>query len=112
MKAAYITKTGPPDVIVYGDLPAPKPAPTECLVKVAAVDVNPIDVYVRAGMIPGKLNFPYIVGRDLAGTVVETGAKVNQFKVGDRVWASNLGFAGRQGSFSEFSAVDECWMHA
>jgi NADPH:quinone reductase len=111
MKAAYITKTGLPEVITYGDLPSPKPGPTECLVKVTAVDLNPIDVYVRAGMVPGKLNFPYIVGRDLTGTVVEVGAQVKQFKVGDRIWASNLGFAGRPGSFSEFSAVDECWLH-
>jgi len=111
MKAAYITKTGPPDVIVYGDLPTPKPGPTECIVKVAAVDVNPIDVYVRAGMIPTKLNFPYILGRDLAGTVAEAGTEVKKFKAGDRVWASNLGFAGRQGSFSEFAAVDDCWLH-
>jgi len=111
MKAAYITKTGPPDVIVYGDLPTPKPGPTECIVKVAAVDVNPIDVYVRAGMIPTKLNFPYILGRDLAGTVAEAGTEVKKFKAGDRVWASNLGFAGRQGSSSEFAAVDDCWLH-
>ena len=112
MKAAYITKTGPPEVIVYGDLPTPKPGPGQCLIKVGAVDVNPIDVYVRGGFVPAKLEFPYIVGRDLAGTVVEAGADVKRFKAGDRVWASNLGFAGRQGSFSEFSVVDECWLHA
>lgn len=112
MKAAYITRTGPPDVIIYGDLPAPKPGPTECLIKVAAVDVNPIDTYVRSGMIPAKINFPFILGRDLAGTITEVGAQVKRFKVGDRVWASNQGFAGRPGTFSEFAAVDECWLHA
>ena len=111
MKAAYITCTGPPEVIVYGDLPEPRPGPTECLVKVAAVDVNPIDVYVRAGMVPAKINFPFILGRDLAGTIIETGAQVKRFKSGDRVWASNQGFAGRQGTFSELAAVDECWLH-
>lgn len=112
MKAAYITRTGPPDVIIYGDLPAPKPGPTECLIKVAAVDVNPIDTYVRSGMIPAKINFPFILGRDLAGTITEVGAQVKRFKIGDRVWASNQGFAGRPGTFSEFAAVEECWLHA
>jgi NADPH2:quinone reductase len=112
VKAAYITKTGPPEVITYGDLPVPKPGPTECLIKVGAVDVNPIDIYIRSGMAPAKLNFPYILGRDLAGTVVETGATVKRFKKGDRVWATNQGFAGRQGTFAEFAAVDECWLHA
>ena len=112
MKAAYITRTGPPEVIVYGDLPAPKPGPTECLIKVGAVDVNPIDTYVRGGIVPAKLNFPFILGRDLAGAVMEAGAQVKRFKVGDRLWASNQGFAGRPGTFSELAAVDECWLHA
>jgi NADPH2:quinone reductase len=111
MKAAYIIRTGPPELITYGDLPAPKPGPTECLIKVAAVDVNPIDTYVRSGLVPAKLSFPFILGRDLAGTVVEVGAQVQRCRRGDRVWATNQGFAGRQGTFSEFAAVDECWLH-
>ena len=111
MKAAYITRTGPPEVITYGDLPTCKPGPTECLVKVVAVDVNPIDTYVRSGMIPTKLDFPFILGRDLAGQIIEVGAQVKRFKPDDRVWATNQGFAGRPGTFSEFAAVDECWLH-
>jgi len=84
MKAAYITQTGSPEVITYGDLPDPKPTRRQCLIKVAAVDVNPIDVYVRSGAIPAKLSYPFILGRDLAGTVVEAGAGVRDFKVGDQ----------------------------
>src|SRR6516225_2469994 len=106
MKAAYINKTGPPEVIVYGDLPEPRRGPSQCLVRVTAVDVNPIDVYVRGGMIPAKLSFPHILGRDLAGRVVEVGAAVTGFKVGDRVWATGQGTAGRGGTFAEFVAVD------
>jgi NADPH2:quinone reductase len=111
MKAAYINQTGSPDVIVYGELPTPKPTRTQCLVKVAAVDVNPIDVYVRSGLIPIKSAFPAILGRDLAGTVVECGAGVKRFKVGDRVWASCQGSDGRPGTFAEFAAVDERWLN-
>jgi NADPH2:quinone reductase len=111
MKAAYINQTGAPDVITYGDLPAPKPTRRQCLIKVAAVDVNPIDVYVRSGAIPAKLSFPFILGRDLAGTVVEAGAGVKGFKVGDRVWATNQGTDGRPGTFAEFAAVDHRWLH-
>src|SRR5436305_1217477 len=99
MKAAYINQTGPPEVIKYGDLPDPKPGTSECLVRVVAVDVNPIDVYIRAGMIPARLNFPYIIGRDLAGTVIETGPNVKQYKPGDRVWVTGQGVDGRPGSF-------------
>jgi len=111
MKAAYITQTGPPEVIIYGDLPTPKPGPSQCLIKVSAVDVNPIDVYIRSGSVPAKLTFPYILGRDLAGTIVEAGAKVTRFKVGDRVWVTGQGVGERQGTFAEFASVDEQWLH-
>src|SRR6516225_274943 len=112
MKAAYINQTGPPEVIVYGDLPTPKPRRTECLVKVGAVDVHPIDTYIRGGLVPAKLTFPYILGRDLAGNVIEAGAGVKRFKAGDRVWATGQGTADRNGTFAEFAAVDERWLYA
>jgi len=111
MKAAYITQTGTPDVITYGDLPTPKPTRRQCLIKVGAVDVNPIDIYIRTGAIPAKLTFPFILGRDLAGTVVEAGTSVKGIKVGDRVWASNQGTEGRSGTFAEFAAVDKRWLY-
>ncbi|MGO9203405.1 MAG: NADPH:quinone reductase [Limisphaerales bacterium] len=111
MKAAYIERTGPAEVIVYGDLPDPKPGRRQCLVKVAAVDVNPIDIYIRNGSIPAKLSFPCILGRDLAGTVLETGAGVKSFKPGDRVWATSQGTDGRPGTFAELAAVDERWLN-
>ena len=111
MKAAYINQTGPPEVIQYGELPTPTPGRTQCLVQVVAVDVNPIDVYVRSGMVPANLSFPWIPGRDLAGTVVESGPGVKRFKVGDRVWASSQGSDGRPGTFAQFAAVDERWLN-
>lgn len=111
MKAAYIEQTGGPEVINYGDLPDAKPKRTECLIKVSAVDLNPIDVYIRSGLIPAKLSFPYILGRDVAGTVLETGVAVKRFKAGDRVWASNQGTDGRPGTFAELVAVDERWLN-
>lgn len=111
MKAAYITKTGPPDVIIYGDLPAPAIGRKQCLVKVTAVDVNPVDTYIRGGMIPASLPFPFVIGCDLAGTVAEIAPGVKRFQRGDRVWASNQSLHGRQGTFSEYAAVDEQWLY-
>jgi len=111
MKAAYINKTGPPENIIYGELPAPQPAASQCLIRVSAVAVNPIDTYVRGGMVPMKLTFPFVIGCDLAGSVVATGPEVKRFKPGDRVWGSNQGLLGRQGTFSEFAAVDEAWLY-
>ena len=112
MKAAYINRTGPPESIIYGDLPTVKPGPADCVVKVGAVAVNPIDTYVRGGLVPMPLTFPFVIGCDLAGTVVEVGAEVDRFKPGDRVWGSNQGLLGRRGTFSEFVTVDENWLYA
>jgi len=111
MKAAYINKTGPPENIQYGDLPAPGPGPTQCLVKVSAVALNPVDTYIRGGAIQMPLPSPFIVGCDLAGTVAEVGPGVTRFEPGDRVWGSNQGLLGRQGTFAEYCAVDECWLY-
>lgn len=111
MKAAYIERTGPPENIVFGELPAPKPTATQCLVKVGAVAVNPVDTYIRSGMIQMQLPFPFIVGCDVAGTVAEVGSSVTRFEPGDRVWGSNQGLLGRQGTFAEYAAVDECWLY-
>ena len=74
MKAAYIEKPGPPENIVYGNQPKPKPAENQVLVKVKAVAVNPVDTYIRAGMYPMDLPQPFIVGCDLAGVVEAVGA--------------------------------------
>ena len=111
MKAAYINETGPPGNIIYGDLPAPVPTTSQCLIKVAAVAVNPVDTYIRSGLVQASLPFPFVLGCDLAGTVVEAGSKVTRFKPGDRVWGSNQGLLGRQGTFSEYAAVGEEWLY-
>lgn len=111
MKAAYIEETGPPENIHFGELPTPEPGPSQVLVKVEAVSVNPVDTYIRGGLISVPLPRPFIVGCDLAGTVVSVGGECKKFKVGDRVWGTNQGLLGRQGTFSEYAAVDECWLY-
>ncbi len=111
MKAAYIEKTGPPKNIHFGDLPDPVPTDEQVLVRVAAVSVNPIDTYVRSGMVEMDLPTPYVIGCDLAGVVEAVGPKVKRLQVGDRVWGSNQGLLGRQGTFAELAAVDECWLY-
>jgi NADPH2:quinone reductase len=111
MKAAFIRQTGAPSVIEFGELPTPEPRPTEVLVKVGAVAVNPIDTYIRAGIVSMISHFPYIIGSDLAGTVEAVGSEVKRFKSGDRVWGSNQGLFGRRGTFAEYASVDERWLY-
>lgn len=111
MKAAFFTQTGPPSVIQYGDLPTPEPAGARVLVRVNAVAVNPIDTYIRSGLVKFDLPSPFIIGCDVAGVVEAVGPDVARFEPGDRVWGSNQGLLGRQGTFSEFACIDECWLY-
>ena len=111
MKAAYIEQTGPPENIKIGDLPVPELGPGQVLVKVRAASLNPLDLYIRSGLVAFSLPFPYIIACDLAGTVVKLGPQTRKFKVGDRVWGSNQGVLGRQGVAAEFAAVGEEWLH-
>lgn len=111
MKAAFITTTGGSDTIQHGDLPDPVPGPREVLVRVRAAAINPIDTYIRAGTVAMPLRFPFVVGCDLAGEVVSVGPEVTGFRPGMRVWGSNQGVLGRQGTCAELAAVDERWLY-
>lgn len=111
MKAAYIKETGPPENIIYGDLPDPSVHGAEVLVRTGAVAVNPVDTYIRNGANYWELPMPFVVGSDVAGTVTAVGPDATRFQVGDRVWGTNQGFMGRQGTFAELSVIDECWLY-
>jgi len=111
MKAACIERTGPPEVIELRDLPEPSPGPGQVLVRVAASAVNPIDTYVRAGSVAMPLEFPFVVGCDLAGEVVAVGEGVGSPRPGMRVWGSNQGLLGRQGTAAEYTLVDPRWLY-
>jgi NADPH:quinone reductase-like Zn-dependent oxidoreductase len=105
MTAAYVTALGPAELIRVGPLPVPAPGPTDALVAVEAVAVNQVDTLIRSGSYPTPTPFPFVVGRDLVGTVREVGPGVAGFRPGDRVWCNSLGHDGRQGSFAELAVV-------
>lgn len=107
MRAAFIRQTGSIDVIEVGELPIPRPGPTDVLVRMQASEVNHVDLFVRSGAYPTHTPFPFVIGRDLIGTVVDKGAGVARFAVGDGVWCNSLGHHGRQGAWSEYAVVAE-----
>jgi NADPH2:quinone reductase len=111
MKAAYLETTGAPDVLRYGELPKPAPKAGEVLIKVGAAALNPIDTYIRAGIVNMPLPKPFITGCDVAGIVEAIGSGVTQFEPGDRVWGSNQGLLGRQGSCAEYVCAAEEWFY-
>jgi NADPH:quinone reductase-like Zn-dependent oxidoreductase len=103
--AAYITGHGSPDAIRVGELPVPEPGPTDVIVRTEALAVNHVDTFVRSGSYRTHTPFPFVIGRDLVGTVAARGAGVAKFRAGDRVWCNSLGHDGRQGSFARYALV-------
>jgi NADPH:quinone reductase-like Zn-dependent oxidoreductase len=89
MKAIVVHQYGGPEVLKFEDYPDPVPSPGEVLVRVAATSVNPIDYKRRAGLMKDfyPLQFPGLIGVDMAGTVVKIGPGVEGFSAGDQVFA-------------------------
>ena len=89
MKAVVVHRYGGPEVLKFEEYPDPVPGPGEVLVRVAATSVNPIDYKRRAGLTKDfyPIQFPGLIGVDIAGTVVKIGPGVDGFSVGDQVFA-------------------------
>jgi NADPH:quinone reductase-like Zn-dependent oxidoreductase len=106
VRAAYVEALGDASAIRYGRLPDPVPGPRQVLVRVEAVAVNTVDTLVRSGRWVTEVEFPLVLGRDLAGTVAAAGAAVTDLPIGARVWTNSAGYGGRPGATAELVAVD------
>ena len=106
MKAIVINKKGSLDNLEIIDLPIPLINPGQVLVKIKACGINPVD---WKGIVHSYFQMPfYIPGTDISGTVVNVGAAVTAFKIGDDVIGS-LEWA-KQGAFAEYVATEEKYL--
>jgi NADPH:quinone reductase-like Zn-dependent oxidoreductase len=105
MKAVVAHEYGGPEVLKYQDVPVPDPKDNEILVRVIASGVNPADPLILNGKYAKEFgtHLPLILGYDMAGVVVKTGAKVTKVKVGDPVYAYLLWGGG----WSEYCISNE-----
>ena len=85
MRVSRIYQCGGPDVIRYEDAPEPSPQANEVLVRVRACALNHLDLWVRGGLPTLKLTFPWVLGSDAAGEIVEVGALCTRAKVGEKI---------------------------
>ncbi|GAC68760.1 quinone oxidoreductase family protein [Gordonia soli] len=83
MRAIQVTRHGGPEVLTYGSVDDPVPAPGEVVVRTTAIGVNFIDTYLRRGLYPSTP--PYIPGTEGAGVVTAVGTEVDDLEVGRRV---------------------------
>lgn len=89
MKAALLYQYGGPEQFRYEDTDVPDFGDNEVLVRVRATSINPVDWKIRSGAAKARMpvDFPAILGRDLAGEVVASGRNVTGFPKGMRVMA-------------------------
>ena len=129
MKAIVLRQTGSPEALTLESLPDPAPGPGEIIIAVAACGVCFHDVVTRNGTLKAGIRLPVIPGHEVSGTVAAIGRDVTQFRVGDRVAATQrshicghcawcrsareplcddaqfMGDAGLNGGYAEFVAV-------
>ncbi|MFE5604450.1 NADP-dependent oxidoreductase [Streptomyces coelicoflavus] len=88
MKAITLAEYGGPETLRLTDLPDPKVAPGEVLVRVRAAGVNPVDWKLAQGGLDALMEtrFPLIPGWDVAGVVERVGFDVEEFAPGDEVF--------------------------
>ncbi|ANL32611.1 MULTISPECIES: NADP-dependent oxidoreductase [Rhizobium] len=107
MKAFVVDKYKKKGALRLASLPEPELQDNDVLVRIQATAVNQLDSKVRDGEFKLILPYrpPFVLGHDLAGTVVKVGTRVRRFKVGDEVYARPRDH--RVGTFAEFIAIDE-----
>jgi NADPH:quinone reductase len=99
MKAVYLTETGSPEVLRFGELPEPSIGPTDVLIRVRACSLNRLDVFTREGSHGTRITPPHVLGGDVAGVVVRVGEGVDGFQPGDQVIANG------RGGYAEFAVA-------
>jgi NADPH2:quinone reductase len=98
MKAVRVHKPGGVEGMVYEDVPDPKPGAGQALVQIEAIGLNFAEVGRRRNANPADLPAP--IGGEGAGTIVQVGEGVTEFRPGDRV-----AFNGVQGAYAEMIAA-------
>ena len=107
MKAILVRQFGGPEVLKLEEVPTPKPAAGQVLVRIHAAGVNPYDTYMRAGTYAVKPPLPYTPGSDAAGVIEAVGDGVKRVKAGDRVYTART----VTGAYAEYALALEQQVH-
>jgi NADPH2:quinone reductase len=107
MKAIRVHEFGPPEVLKLEEIPTPKPAAGQVLVRIHAAGVNPYEAAQRAGTYAVKPNLPYTPGSDAAGVVEAVGDAITKVKTGDRVYTAQT----LTGAYAEYALALESQVH-
>ncbi len=108
MKAIVVHKFGGPEELKLEEIPTPKPAAGQVLVRIHGAGVNPYDTYMRAGTYAVKPPLPYTPGSDGAGVIEAVGDGVKKVKPGDRVYTAKT----LTGAYAEYALALEEQVHS
>ena len=108
MRAALFEKFGPAgDVLRIREVDTPQPGRGEVLVRMYASGINPSDVKKRAGSFPNLLDDGFVIpNSDGAGIIEAVGERVDESRVGERVWVYQAQYGRRLGTAAEYVAID------
>ncbi|PZF10430.1 zinc-binding dehydrogenase [Curtobacterium sp. MCLR17_034] len=101
MRAMTVREFGAPSGMELVDLPAPKPEADQVVIRTDAMGIGGVDAVIRRGTLGGGYPSGMILGSEVAGTIVEVGADVDQSRIGQRVWA----FTGTSGGYAELAVA-------
>ncbi len=95
-KAVVLTQYGPPEVLVWTDVPMPEPGPGQVRIRVKAAGVSPTDPKIRRGELEAVFPLPQgaVLGFEAAGVVDALGPSVSGVQEGDEVASLLLGLGG------------------
>jgi len=113
MKAAVVEGPG---ILRVRDLPEPKINEYQALVKIKACSIcNGTDSKIVDGKLAFVKDYPAVLGHESVGEVVEIGAKVSRYKIGDMVFRAGVSYPGNDpvaslwGGFAEYGTVDDMY---
>ncbi len=104
MRAICQQAFGGPEVLEFTEVQRPVPLPTEVLVRVRAVGVNPVEAAVRSGQFPLLGEPPFILGWDVSGVVEDIEPGVTRFQPGDEVYGMPF-FPRPANAYAEYVAA-------
>jgi NADPH:quinone reductase-like Zn-dependent oxidoreductase len=107
MRAFVLQRYGGPSAAKLQEVPQPEPSADEVLVRVHAAGLNPVDYKFRNGLLRviHRPKLPFVMGNELAGTIVACGSNVKGFASGERVFACCD--IARAGAFAEYACVHQ-----
>jgi NADPH:quinone reductase-like Zn-dependent oxidoreductase len=104
MQAIITRRFGGPEVLEVAEVEPPLPLPTEVLVRVHAVGINPVEPVIRSGAFPLLGDPPFILGWDISGVIEDVVPGVSRFRVGDAVFGMPF-FPRPANAYAEFVAA-------